>query len=184
MEFNYDNPLNLKGSVNNIKKIFKEKGITMGLFEPKVVNEIKVVVIDGVPNINKGMMVDLQAWSDRLYMCIDGRRDISCEVPYSKITNIGHFSESELTSQNKSVVGRAAVGGLLLGPLGAIVGGMSGVNGSKMSYKTYLVVNYRDNFGEIQAISFGILPSSKSFYEFEHCLKTKSGVEAQKNVCL
>jgi hypothetical protein len=34
-------------------------------------------------------------------------------------------------TQDKSVLGRAAIGGLLLGPLGAVVGGMSGVGGKQ-----------------------------------------------------
>lgn len=40
------------------------------------------------------------------------------------------ISHKQLGTEDKSVIGRAVVGGLLLGPLGAVVGGISGV-GSK-----------------------------------------------------
>lgn len=40
----------------------------------------------------------------------------------------------EITEKDKSVIGRAVVGGLLLGPVGAIVGGMSGI-GTKQKVK-------------------------------------------------
>lgn len=60
-----------------------------------------------------------------------------------KIHSARILTEKEIVDKNKSVVGRAVAGTLLLGPLGTIVGGMSGI-GSKKKKKNYrvLVINY------------------------------------------
>lgn len=62
-----------------------------------------------------------------------------------QITNMSFATKETIIEQNKSVIGRAAVGGLILGPLGAIIGGISGV-GSKsvLKGKYYLVINFWD----------------------------------------
>ena len=63
-----------------------------------------------------------------------------------KITSARILTEKEIVEKDKSVVGRAVAGTLLAGPLGAIVGGISGV-GSKKKKKNYrvLVINYSDD---------------------------------------
>ncbi|SBV94863.1 conserved hypothetical protein [uncultured Dysgonomonas sp.] len=63
----------------------------------------------------------------------------------SQIISIKTASKGEIVSANKSVIGRAVAGGLILGPLGAIVGGMSGI-GSKDKFvdRYYLIINYWD----------------------------------------
>lgn len=54
-------------------------------------------------------------------------------------------TRGELVSADKSVIGRAVVGGLVFGGVGAIVGGVSGLSKSeKVVDKTYLIVNYWD----------------------------------------
>ena len=60
-----------------------------------------------------------------------------------KIKRVEIISEKEILEKSKSVGGRAIAGGLLLGPLGAIVGGMSGVgNKQNTKIKQYIVFNY------------------------------------------
>jgi hypothetical protein len=63
----------------------------------------------------------------------------------SQVISLKRTSHEELAKKDKSVIGRAVVGGLILGPLGAIVGGMSGI-GSKEKFinKNYFIVNYWD----------------------------------------
>jgi hypothetical protein len=67
------------------------------------------------------------------------------EIHNSQIIDLKTTTRAELVNLDKSVIGRAAVGGLILGPLGAIIGGMSGV-GSKEKLKdvSYLIINYWD----------------------------------------
>jgi hypothetical protein len=63
----------------------------------------------------------------------------------SQIISLKTVSQEELVKTDKSVIGRAVVGGLILGPLGAIVGGMSGI-GSKEKFinKQYFIINFWD----------------------------------------
>ena len=66
-------------------------------------------------------------------------------IHHMQIVNMSCVKGEQLISKDKSVIGRAAVGAILLGPLGAIIGGMSGI-GSKVKKvgKFFLVINYWD----------------------------------------
>jgi hypothetical protein len=72
------------------------------------------------------------------------------EIPYSNIITVQYEDRDSLgnyKTKDKSVVGRAVAGGLLLGPLGAVVGGMSGIGtkSKKLDQESdYLVINYWD----------------------------------------
>lgn len=53
--------------------------------------------------------------------------------------------------KEKSIIGRAIVGGLILGPVGAIVGGMTGIGTKKVALPTpdlFLSINYGNENGE------------------------------------
>lgn len=56
-------------------------------------------------------------------------------MPFSRIFNVELFSEDEVVEKNKSVVKRGIAGALIAGPVGAIVGGMSGI-GTKTETNT------------------------------------------------
>jgi hypothetical protein len=63
-----------------------------------------------------------------------------------KIKRIGIVSEKEIIERGKSVGGRAVMGALLLGPLGALVGGMSGIGNNKSTkIKMFMVINYDED---------------------------------------
>jgi DNA-directed RNA polymerase subunit RPC12/RpoP len=63
----------------------------------------------------------------------------------TQIISLKKTTQEELAQIDKSVIGRAVVGGLILGPLGAIVGGMSGIgNKEKFINKHYFIINYWD----------------------------------------
>lgn len=69
----------------------------------------------------------------------------------SQIVSISHKSESEIQQVSKSVVGRAIVGGILTGGIGAIVGGMSGMGSKSKNVDVhYLIIHFWDAKTRIQ----------------------------------
>lgn len=69
----------------------------------------------------------------------------SYDIHNSQIISIVKTSSAELGQVNKSVVGRAVLGDIIMGPLGAIVGGMSGIGGKQGVVVTqYVAINYWD----------------------------------------
>jgi Domain of unknown function (DUF4352) len=68
------------------------------------------------------------------------------EIHNTQIISIDFASQSDLLRQDKSVIGRAVVGSLLMGPLGTIVGGMSGIGTKSAAVNSFLVINYWDKF--------------------------------------
>ncbi len=74
-------------------------------------------------------------------------------IPLENIISLEIVTEKEL--KDKSVLGRGAVGALLLGPVGAVLGGMSGV-GSKQKSVFMLAVAYATQSapGEVKTLVF------------------------------
>ena len=70
-------------------------------------------------------------------------------VPIANVTNCEKYTETEL--KEKSVLGRAAIGGLLFGGAGAVVGAVSGVN-PKEKNVYYMTLTYLDNSEEKTAL--------------------------------
>jgi len=68
------------------------------------------------------------------------------DIHNSQIISLKITSQEELSKIDKSVIGRAVVGGLILGPIGAIIGGISGIGSKeKIANTYYLVFNFWDN---------------------------------------
>ena len=67
------------------------------------------------------------------------------DIHKSQIISLEEFTEEQIITKDKSVIGRAIIGGILTGGVGAIVGGISGV-GSKQKKveKFYFIINYWD----------------------------------------
>ena len=66
------------------------------------------------------------------------------DLHFSQILDIQYAESSRIYENDKSVVKRAAVGGLILGPLGAVIGGLTGVGKKSHKFKGYIVINYWD----------------------------------------
>lgn len=70
------------------------------------------------------------------------------------------LQKKRLLKKNKSVIGRAIVGGVLIGGLGAVVGAMSGLSKKQKAEKHYyMVINYKME-EEIKTLSFEIVGAS------------------------
>jgi len=114
----------------------------------------------------------------------DGRLSFTLRIPkadpiflcYKQIASVGVASEKEVIEKSKNVVGRAAVGGLAFGPLGAIIGGASGIgNKQKFKSRSFFVINYHpaNDSEEIKVLSFEIVGASTHWEKFINALKTK-----------
>ena len=82
----------------------------------------------GVPGMVKPTSCTMRITASRVEFIKRGK--VRGSVGLASISGADVYKESELIAaveKNKSVVGRAAVGTVLLGPLGLILGGMSGV---------------------------------------------------------
>ncbi len=68
-------------------------------------------------------------------------KDLVVELPIERIIAAQYLRKTDILKESKSAIARGIVGGVLIGPLGAIVGGVSGV-GDKHKKGNYLVINY------------------------------------------
>jgi hypothetical protein len=80
-----------------------------------------------------------------------------------------------IDSQSRSVVGRAIVGGLLLGPLGAVVGGMSGSKDKIIKENDSLLISFKQDNEQEQALLFKI-KKGKTKKVFDFFKENYSGV--------
>jgi len=121
------------------------------------------VLADGVPNIGERRIVKIYLLPEALLIRQDSD-DKSAELPYSRIKDAQVVTEKEIIEKSKSVVGRAMIGGLFLGGLGATVGAISGVGTKQqVNEKRFLVVNYSAaDSEESKAISIEL---ATAFYE-------------------
>jgi len=100
--------------------------------------------IEGIKQFIKG--IDVNISFDENYIRID-----NIVFPISKIEKLKISSSKQLVDKENSVIGRAVVGGILTGGIGAVVGGMSGINdGSKETRLIhYLTMTFKDGSSAI-----------------------------------
>jgi len=95
--------------------------------------------IQGIPNLMDGEIVIIS--SDKDSINIDNR----FHIPMGKIKNKTVTNAKMLTEKQKSVVQRGLVGVVVAGPLGAVIGGISGVGTKKGIEKVnFLTIEYVD----------------------------------------
>jgi len=119
----------------------KAKGILKTLFSMKFVK--------GIPDLQEGQGVVLYLYREKVSI------NDNQIIPLERINKVVVFTEKELKMKDKSVVGRAALGGLLLGPLGAVIGGISGAGDKKKNNTlTFLSIEYKNKDGENSKLVF------------------------------
>ncbi|MEG1434184.1 MAG: hypothetical protein RSD45_01365 [Gordonibacter sp.] len=94
-------------------------------------------------------------------------------LPLRKIRDFSMVRESEIVDKGqKSVIGRSAIGGLILGPLGAIIGGLdgTGIKRKKIDH-VYWIVNYAHDNAERSSISFEVVGATLGLKKFERALE-------------
>lgn len=102
----------------------------------------------------KKFMVDVALYDDHLLLSYPLVKP-PITLSYSQITDVIYTTEKEVTEKEKSVIGRAIVGGMLFGDTGATVGAISGM-GTKTEthYKHYFVIEYTASSGEPASLVF------------------------------
>lgn len=94
-------------------------------------------------------------------------------ISYDQIIELKSVSHQQLSSEGKSILGRAAVGWLLLGPAGAIVGGLAGL-GSKTIGNYLFTITFWDVYThKAQTIFICTKKSSSDFIKHVEAEKKK-----------
>lgn len=154
----------------------------MGIFSKKNKNgdrSVNLSFVDGIASYGKGLAVELSFNETELEIKsrIVKNKPI-VKLSLDQIVAANCITEKEIIEKSKSVTGRAIAGGVLLGPLGAIIGGMSGV-GNKQKSEThyYMIINYKSRDEEIKVLSFEIVGSSMNWSSFIEELRSKIKTE-------
>lgn len=107
--------------------------------------------VNGLP-IAENILCDVFSYPDRLEFK-SGSTEF--KLMRNKITDICIKTDTEIQKQMVSSVGGAIAGGIMFGPLGAIIGGRTKTKKSK-STSSYLIITYLNSQEEITYIGFDI----------------------------
>ncbi len=113
-------------------------------------------VLEPIPGMPTGCMVEVALYDDRLEVVnFNSKEKNKATLSIGQINDVAFGTEKELVAKPKSPIGRAVVGGVLLGPIGAVVGGMSGMkDGQKPVYTTLLTIGYVGKNGDQKVLMF------------------------------
>lgn len=121
----------------------------MGLFKSKkgAIISDHFKLIENVVSFSKGYMYGVALYDDHLEVISLQKKKLL--LNYNQITDVFYGMETELVDKPKSVIGRAAIGGLLFGTTGAIVGAISGNDTKKVKERHfYFIVSYQSSEGQ------------------------------------
>lgn len=119
------------------------------------------VVLHGIPHVPAQTGVDVFVANEKLTFKTNA---LTFDLPFDKVSAATALKTTDLLTKDKSVLARGIVGGVLLGPLGAIVGGMSGI-GKKQLKGAFLVINYQQNNSDetdVIILNLYYMPNAKS----------------------
>lgn len=122
----------------------------MGFFKSKKGSIISdyFLLLEDVGQLKAGNMIEVALYDENLELSAP-MSPTPISLSYSQVTDIYYGTETEIRDKNKSVIGRALVGGLLFAGAGAVVGAVSGL-GTKQEKirKTLLIISYKSSNGE------------------------------------
>lgn len=128
----------------------------MGFFKSKkgsIISEYFMLLKD-VAQLKSKNAVEISLYDDHLELSAPmSKQPIS--LSYAQITDIYYGVETELVEKNKSVIGRAFVGGILFSGVGAIVGAASGIGEkTKKVHRFIFIISYENSSGEDKFLEF------------------------------
>lgn len=126
----------------------------MGFFKQKkgsVISE-HFKLLESVAMFSKGYMYEVALYDT--YLEITSLQKKTITLNYDQITDVFYGAETELKNKPKSVIGRAAIGGLLFGTAGAIVGAISGGNIQTNERHFYFIISYVASDGVDKYLQF------------------------------
>lgn len=113
----------------------------MGLFDallkPKEIEQFVFQHASGLKFVDKDAFLNLNVENCITISQGKHKKKILETINYGEVIDVILLEEIENNDKNKSIIGRAIVGGLLLGPVGAVVGGMSGTSKTKTAKSVY-----------------------------------------------
>ncbi len=150
----------------------------MGIFGKKEINKIDLKHIE-----KKGYDLIKEVSFDDEYLVIKekfNKKSPVIKLKLDRITELLETTDTEIKTKSKSVLGRAMIGGVFLGPTGAVIGGLSGTKDKiKEEIKFLLIINYLDSNSEVQALIFEQLPGRLNLSKFVKSLKTKCKINEE-----
>jgi len=132
----------------------------------------QLTVVQGVPGTTEGQSAFLRLYDDKVTV------NDQQTIPLTRIKEAVNFSQKDIETKNKSVVGRSIIGAALLGPLGAVVGGISGVGQKNKDINTaFLALHYTDKDGASETAVFrNAGPGPLPLTNFTKILNEKLGI--------
>lgn len=142
---------------------FKRKG------EKKKKHKFRLVInhVEGLSvfNLQEDITIALDLENNRVsFTSAMDKNKPEVSLDFEKIKSIKEITDKEVIEKNKSVVGRAAVGTLIAGPLGTIVGGLSGTGSNKEVKEKRIVTIGYESQGEDKDI---VLIQGQYSFDFE-----------------
>lgn len=133
--------------------------------------QVRFAFIDGIDNLFPVNRETVDVTIDRskgkliIESCLSKKR--VAYLALDKVTDVRDMTDVQIQEVEKSVIGRAVVGGLLMGPLGSIIGGMSGLSGKKKvkSKHHFVIITYKSDGIERQIV-LEIVGASMGWPEF------------------
>lgn len=125
----------------------------MGLFNRKDKKEKISMYFNHISglDLDKGFAVSLNKLEDEILIEY-GNGKFQLKIPYSNIVKVNRYTITEEEFKKKSILGRAIVGGVLTGGVGAVIGGMTGIGDKKTTRDVSIVEIEYNNSGSAEII--------------------------------
>lgn len=143
--------------------------------------------VDGLPGYVPNEAVNATLSNDASALVVKSRiaKRPEIKLSFEKITSVSVASETEIQEKSKSVIGRAAIGVLLLGPLGGMIGGMSGIGAKRTKEeKSFILITYLSSDKSEKTIVLEIVGASVGWNKFVSELKEINQTEDPEEIIL